>query len=351
MEWTSNDLRKDLDKLKSLYKLEKDINRKEEILRAINSTMLNICDLELQEKSEELIPDPMILFSSVPKYTMYYPYLYEFHNKMIDSGYDVQSYVDIESSKEEINRYEIKPLINGFYESLGRKIYDKYQEVNRDNALYINIDNDIDAGNAIEYYVPILNKRYVLLGGFGDNRDIVNTLTHEYGHSIASVINPNRYYKEDFFTEIESMFFEMIGADYYYKETNDEWYMLHLKNKVNNYFIDASDVLAMKRVSDKTFKNMNDQESSFNLCYKYLRRENFNDLFIPIDVDDRMKYTFGYMIAIELFETYKEDKDLAFTLLENIVNRKKNESEYSTIMSNVTPNKSLKKHLDRVMRY
>ena len=351
MKWTSKDLRSNLDTLKKMYRMEQFNDKKEEILEAIHTTMYNICDLELGEDSYASISDSMLLFNNVPKFTMYYPYVYEFNNRLRTSNYDVTSSVDVIGTKEEISRSDVFVLLNDFFKSLGKKVYNSYLEIDKDKDLCVNFDDEFDSTEGVTYYVPVLNKRYMVIGSFGDNRDILSTLTHEYGHSIATVMNPKRYYSDDFFTEIESLFFEMIGSDYYYNQTKDECFSLQLKDKVNNYFWNSANVLAMKRTSDKTFKYMTDAASADKLCHKYLRKEGFNEEELTIDVDDKIKYLMGYMVAVELFETYKEDKELAIDLLEKIVNRDRNISEYSSIVNTVTPNKNLIKHLERINRY
>ena len=351
MEWTNKNLREDLETLKRMYKLETDIHKKEELIEAIHTTMYNICDLELGNAVYPKFNDPMTLFNNVPKFTMYYPYVYEFYNKLATSSYDVSCDIEVKGNKDPIKREEIFPFINDFYKSLGKKVYNAYLEVNRKDSLYINYDEDIYSEEGYNYFVPILNKRYMMIGTGGDTRDVLATLTHEMGHAIATVMNPKRYYSDDFFTEIESLFFEMVGLDYYYNQTDDSMYSLQLKEKVNNYFWNSANVLAMKRTSDKTFANMKDILSAERICEKELLKEGFDLDELIIDVDDKIKYLVGYIVAVELFEIYKEDKDLSIDLLERIINRDKNISEYSSIVGNITPNKSLVKHLERVNRY
>jgi hypothetical protein len=349
--WTSKDLRDDLKELKKMYKSETDPDKKEEIISAIHTVMYNICDIEMGDDSLADISDSMLLFNSVPKFTMYYPVVYKFLNVLNATSYDPLEHVQFKTDKEEIKKEEIFPMMHDFYKSLGKEVFKYFSEVDNTRDKSVNLIEDIDAVEGVTYSVPVLNKRYMVVGTFGDLRDTLSTLTHEYGHGIATVINPNRYSSDDFFIEIESLFFELLGLDYYYNMTNDTFYSDCLKDKVTTYYWNANNVTAMKRVSDKTFMNMNDGLSSRKLCKRYLKIEGFDDDKLTIDVDDKMKYLFSYIVAVELFETFKEDKELAINLLERMVNREKNVSEFNSIFDNVVPVKSLNKHLERITRY
>ena len=64
-----------------------------------------------------------------------------------------------------------------------------------------------------------------------------------------------------------------------------------------------------------------------------------------------MKYLFSYLVAVELFEAYKEDQDLGINLFNKIINRDKEQSEYQSIYASVTPVKSMRKHIERLSRY
>ena len=349
--WTSKDLREDLKELKRLYKLETDNDKKEDILTAIHTVMFNICDFEMGESSYADVSDSMLLFNSVPKFTMYYPKIYEFLNVLNRTDYDVLDHVQYKTDKEEIKQEEIFDLMRDFFKSVGKEVFKYYEEVDKTRDKSLNLDKNMDATDGLTYCIPVLNKRYMTVGTFGDNRDILSTLTHEYGHSIATIINPKRYVNDDFYIEIESLFFELIGLDYYYDITKDNFYADSLKDKITTYYWNANNVTAMKRISDKTFINMNSPETSKRLCKKYLKQEGFDPECITIDVDDKMKYLFSYIVAVELFETYKEDKELSIELLKKMINRDKGISEYNSIFETVEPVKSLNKHLERIRRY
>ena len=57
--------------------------------------------------------------------------------------------------------------------------------------------------------------------------------------------------------------------------------------------------------------------------------------------EDDIKYLFCYIIAIELYEAYKKDKNTAIEMLKEILTRNEKETEYQNITRIVTPNKSL----------
>ena len=354
MTWDSKDLREDLDKLRSMYRKEKDISKKERLIEVIHSLMLDICEYEIGEVSyiDGEIDNSTLLFNSTPKFTMYYPTIYKFINALNNTDYDYpfgDGYVF--GSNEELTQDDMFMLIHDFYKSCGKKIYNYYSKMEKEQDKYLNLRNDMGSGEGITYSVPILNKRYIEIGINGNYKDSLSTLTHEYGHGIATFMNPYRYISNDFFIEIESLFFEYIGLDYYYRETNDPFYRNYLEDMINNNYWKANNIVAMKRVSDKTFNNMKDDKTSEKLCNRYLHKEGFDVNDITIDLDTSMKYLFSYIVAVELFEIYKEDKCLAFDLLERIVNRDSTLSEYASIYNTVEPVKHMVKHIDRIKRH
>ena len=59
-------------------------------------------------------------------------------------------------------------------------------------------------------------------------------------------------------------------------------------------------------------------------------------------------YVIGYIAAIELFEIYKQDKDLAFNLLKRIVSEDDTKTEYQRIVENVNMTEHVDEHVKRI---
>ncbi len=350
MAWCSKDIREDLKELKRLYHEETDVRKKEELAEAIRNTMYVICDIELEDRSTYSLSDAMTLFNSVPKYNMYYPEIDKFSMLIRSLNYNEQENYEFDYDKE-IDKSDIYPMLRDFYKSVGREIYYKYAEIEDHKDTRIKIDEDMDAVEGNTFFVPVLNKIYMQIGDAGDNRDVLYTLTHEFGHGISALINPKRYYNFDYFYEIESIFFELLGLDYYYRLTGDTFYSDYMKSRLINQIYAADEVIAMRRVMDRTFNKMYDADSADELCKKHLKQEGIRDGVLTIDVDKNMKYLFSYLVAVELFEAYKEDPDLGINLFNKIIKRDKEQSEYQSIYSTVTPVKSMKKHIERLSRY
>ena len=351
MAWDSKDLREDLAKLRKMYSKEKDIATKEKLIDVIHSTMLSICECEVGEFGEidEKIDNITILFNSIPRFTMYYPTIYKFLNVLNKTDYDYP-YGDgyVYEARTELSRDDMFSLCHDFFKSCGKKIYGYYSKMEKEQDKYLNLLDELGTGEGNTYSVPFLNKRYIWVGTEGSNKDMLSTLTHEYGHGIATFINPFRYANNDFFIEIESLFFEYIGLDYYYHATNDPFYKNYLEDMINYNYWEARKIIALKKSNDKTFNFMTDEESANKLCNRFMRKEKID--FGSINPERTMKYLFSYIIAVELFETYKEDKELAFNLLEKIVNRDNTLTEYESIYNTVEPVKSLVKHVNRFKR-
>ena len=104
------------------------------------------------------------------------------------------------------------------------------------------------------------------------------------------------------------------------------------------------------KMKKKMINGMTDGFSAQHICDTTLEKEGFKPNRLHIETDDIMRYLFGYICAVELFETYKEDPELALDLYKKIIKRKKNQSEYDSIYDNITPVKSLNKHINRLSR-
>ncbi len=350
MGWSTKDLREDLKVIKNLYKMEKNPKKKEELLTAMHTVLLNIADIEAGESHNTKQYDIWRLFNDITCYDMYYPFLRKYRDRYLNSEYQYEPVKKKDIPKCNLTENDVYDLLDDFYKSTPKGNYRIFSNLFKDRDKYINYDLKGKCFDGITYMVPIVKKNYMSIGAHGDKRDLLETLTHEYGHAIGARLNDKRYYSDDTFVEIESLFMSLIGIDYYHEKTNDEYFKMLLKKKVYDYAVSSQEVLMFKNVHDNTFRYMKDNDSALKLCDIYLEKEGFNPNKVNIDIEDSMKYIFSYMVAIELYEVYKEDKELAFNLLKKIVNRDKRLTEYESITNTVTPVKSLNKYMKRLYR-
>ena len=350
MSWSSLDLREDVKTLQELYDEETDTSLKEYILKAKNSVIKTIAELELEDINYKYASNVWTLIKDVPSFQMYYPAIKEFASTILSNPRGVKNARLPGRKNNLLSIEEICDLVYDYYKSMPKSLANRFERVQKDGRTRITLDPEVEAHEGITYFIPILDKRYVNIGTKGDTREVLNSLTHEFGHIITANINDGRYISDDFFTETEAIFFELLGLDYYYNKTGDKFYLKRLNYKIDYYFEQAMEMIKYEKVYNKMFDKMTDGHSAQFICDLYLENEGFRPKKLNIETDDIMRYLFGYICAVELFETYKEDPELAIDLYNKIIKRKKNQTEYDSIYENITPVKSLNKHINRLGR-
>ena len=334
MAWDVNDSRNDLVRLKQLFNKEKDIEKKNELNTYIYVLEETIAYYSFTNKARVVGQSNFnrTLFS-LPKYRMYLPHIKEFIS--ILDNYKIDVGEEHKISKDDYTEKDMYNLTTGFYKQIGGKTFEKYQEIDYEKAGRINFTNE-SSDFSRTYVIPVLDKFYINLGAKSDERDIIEAYIHEIGHIITFKQNNKRYHSRDMFVEIESLFYEILGDDYLSTKTGDIYFKDLEKERVDSYYnkgniIDIMNI-AYNTVMDNSL-HLKKPDKAFNtLC----RAEG---LVKPgkVDIDTTMKYLFSFICAVELVEIYKEDKEKALYLLNNIISENKNIEEYEKIIKNVNP--------------
>ena len=151
------------------------------------------------------------------------------------------------------------------------------------------------------------------------------TLVHEYGHGIQflTTYNPEFFNELAVFSEIVSIFFELLCTEYY---TNDS--KLGKLAIISNYdFWDTScgeayyvteELPIIKELSRKCANTSRDIRRKVQ---SYLKTHNVSKVtdILKIQPANDFIYLIGYAYAIELFLLYQQDHDYAFDILEKIM--------------------------------
>jgi hypothetical protein len=106
--------------------------------------------------------------------------------------------------------------------------------------------------------------------------------------------------------------------------------------------------MAFKKVNDDTFKKLYKLDNPYHYYGEISKKVPY---YKNVDVDDKMKYLFSYLVALELYELYKEDKDLALYKLKEIVRPNSRKSEYQRITENIELNNNMKEHVKTLKRF
>lgn len=352
--WNKEDLRKDLQTLEKMLKDEKDPKVREKIMLYISETKDTIISLDkeyFEEYNEGINVENLIsLYKTVPYFELYYPFIKEFKNKL----HNFFKHYKIKNTKEKttttnLTKEDITELVYELFKSTNKEIYEIYSKIIKEEnrirfkTIKKQLNNQLQ-GNAAMFFIPGLNKTYVSIDNYNEDKKARSliSLTHEEGHSIASQINPERYINNQaFFNEIESIFFELIGYEFFEKELNDEHFRtMSLEFLENNYF-EAETILDKVKLANILFEKGNPISTELKLEDKKMQQTYDEVLYSGPAIKQEIKYLFSHIVAIELYEIYKDDKDLALDILKRIIKTSSNTSEYEGIVSNIKPTKRL----------
>ena len=335
--WNSNDLREDLILLNEMQKKENDINMREYYSLIIGAIYDNIVDLE---SDSSVIEEPNYenTIRDFSTCNLYYPYIKKYQDLYLKNSISNDKYI-YHRKNYKINKKDTFELIDNFYKSFDKEIYNHFKTVLNNCKINYYKNNDINDGEIIS--VPILGKNYIGIAKKRDIREEVVSLTHELGHATILDMNKKRYYY-DKFTEIESFFFELLGCDFFAKELNDKFFIEEKKGYLSYNFELAEGILNTKSLILRLFK-----ENSKISSKKFDKIMKQDSEYLSLDIDLDVTYLFSYIVAIELYENYLIDKDKALQKLINITSNSNEKSEYERILNNVTPCKTLTKNFDR----
>lgn len=308
MGWTINDFEIDREELKKILHTNKDINKEIDIKRAINQIDYFIRELKSDGTKSDLHRDEntetVSTIVKVFSYKEYYPVIENFINIANESGYDFTYIKDIEYG-DNIDESSIHMLVHDFYNSCGDKISNIFSNIEKDKEKIINYDLKSEDAGGVIYHIPMINKNYISLNVTDKKyKNVLNYLTHEYGHSIGFSINDKK--RDSLYQEIESQFFEILGAFYYYETTKDAYYIRYLDNMLNYYVKVSKEVIDLKT-------SVYDNIKSNSI-------EKINEEAKSIDIDVDMIYLYGFLCAIELFELYMNNSEDAINKLELLIN-------------------------------
>ena len=361
MGWSSLDVREDLRKLEEQLKKETNSLKRDEIINSIANCKLFIAYMELK-KYDDLHPkeedDSVYLGNEtdIDTFTgnmfkleekrLYIPKLKEYVD-ICDNNAELD-YVYLHNGSEDLSKDDIIGLTHDFYKSTNPYFFKKYLEFykNRDKMLTFNPDVSSTKGNCFHFET---GSCYIEVGTKGDCEHILTSLTHEIGHLIGSRVNPKRYFDKDVFIEIESLFFELIGYDYYHKALNRDIFKEMDIAMTYDMYEEARKVLAYKRVFDDTFERLPKLDDPYTYySLRALREEDYED---NLDLDEKFLYVTSFIVALDLYEIYKIDKDRALHLLREIIKPNSKISEYERITNNIKFNEHTKDHVKSLKRW
>ena len=333
--WSKNDLLEDKNELLSLLHNESNIDKKIEYMDAIdiiNSNNIDdiICKYNIKTLKSNLLFNIAENMSINNRYYELCNYFYNNSLKYIDSRNKLFK-LALKCSGESLNytmdnNYVIE-LIHSHYESLDKELFEVFKTIYDKQHIFVKYSDNIDSfiGNISDgycLYIPVLNKNYIEISNSEGVSKIINT-AHEIGHAISNLYSPYSFNnrKDDYLTEVASLFFELIinydvtknissfDSALINMETFDNYYeyslLLSFHNKIVNSWIDNNGV-----IDNSFYKELKSK-------YKISKSDFKESINSTIKLDG--PYIISYMVALCLFNIYKHDKKSSIEILKLII--------------------------------
>lgn len=348
MAWTKEELLSDLRKVGSLYNEEQDPRKKEELSNFLAHMYDIVADFYYEDPIT--VHNEQLFFNALyalPKYDIYLPYINDFLIIAEENDIDFDHQVKADSP----GLYS-KPLVydlsRKFYESVGGKTYQSFLEFDKVRDHFVDFCDAVPSDSAT-FCVHPLNKYYINVGNRGDARYVLEAYIHELAHVITCMQHHDRYYSTDHFTEIESLFYEILADQFLREETGDEYFSELEKFKLSRYY-KLGRVLdiygyALGDIMSRIDKVEKPNKEFLKIC----RKEGYSNPE-KHDIDKTFKYVVSYICAVELAEIYKQDKETALHLLDTIVTKDNNKTEFERIVTTITPNEHTDGYVKRLKR-
>ena len=230
---------------------------------------------------------------------------------------------ELKENKEKFSKDSILSMTHDFYKSFDKEFFKIFNEIFKERYTNVTFGNMADDNvEACTFGIPYFNKVYMKIRQSEGLAPIYSSI-HEYAHAIAFTMNHFNLMsnKKLFLEESYSLFFELLLTDFLAKKQN----LNHVYDYAYNIFGDnvslaynANEMINLTKLFDeigckknKTFKR------------EALKRFNYNSEYIDLINSDVLRYTipnlFGYLVAIELYELYKFDREKAIYVLKKLM--------------------------------
>lgn len=327
--------------LKKAYEEEKDPTLKLELKEYLISLEETILDIEfiITDREKESIALKMFL-SNTSKYADYYPFVDDFY-QLLNSNAELFQKKDNTSSSFtdiSISLNDMIDLVYLLFQELGGNFFQVFKRIYNEKLNQIDVCQIEEELFGIMHYLPILNKTIIRLSNNTNQIERLITLAHEEGHAVAALMNPKRYTSSNtLFREVESIFVELIGRDYFAQKTGNQ---IFLESQFENlaYFYQISKKILKEKEMYDDYMSLAESEKlrkENNRLLSYIQKRKSSSTSLLFDS------LFSYIVAIELYEIYRIDKKESLEKLKAIIMTQSSKEEEKSIFESITPNRSL----------
>lgn len=226
------------------------------------------------------------------------------------------------------------------------------------------LSNNCKLAHPETIHLEFQNENHIILPKNNNIYDVAN-LAHEYGHVIQFKMNihKNIFNSLSIFSEIISIFFELLMEDYLC-ELKEFKQIASIDRKIN--YICKYDNIYCTYELFKLYcywgyinkkNNLNKAkilfERKFNKIAKLILIDDINNLIFEENNLESLEYALSYILAIELFMLYKKDPELGLYKLEKLINlslNQKRDKYYQEILNlGIIPNDNIEQYREYII--
>ena len=292
----------------------------QEILReSIETIELNLAKEKMQDTDS--LEDALINeYDNLKESESFWPIIEGFTDFIEDEDSDRYPYPDIDMSNKEILTLTYDFFKNG----TSKYFFSLFEQLFKQRRRIYFVNSSVPGFYGDTLFLNYDKSFYVQIGRMHEFNDIA-VMAHEYGHGIQYLINYNRniFYGLFPFSEVVSIFFELICGEYYTKN-------LSLGNKArislyDNWNITCRDAQALNQeiqiFKSSKIKRDESTEKKKRRLWTFIENSDYNKLvdLIMQNHSSDFSYILAYSIATNLFMIYLRDPDYAFYLLKKLI--------------------------------
>lgn len=257
-----------------------------------------------------------------------------------------------------LSKTDLLDITHDFYKSLNKFFFGNFMKNfyrRNDHIVFRGDDNLGLSGTTLT--LSSLKESFIEIFRHYTFEDILTTI-HEYSHATSASINPKHLDgTKSLYSEIDSIFMELIASDYIDSLFKDDFSTIFKAEKLYEYCDNASKLSIIIGAIEDEPKAKEGYVSNKQL--KHTLQKEFAVIPDEVDfiIDEQNKYSpiylTSYMFALELYRLYKEDKEKALYYLKKII-LLEDMSEYEYYCNikrfGIIPNLSLQSHYKEIKR-
>lgn len=321
--WTIASIEERLQRLNDMFNSEKDPKKIETLRRDITILQDYIADYYDEEEEEKL--KLLEAYDGVKENLGDIPFLWQDFKDFRDfTKNGINTFITIKNCT--LSKDDLLDLTHDFYRSLDHYFYGHFMKTfyrRRDHIVFRSLQGKSPyKGETIN--IPSLKESFIEVKRDYTIDDVFTTI-HEYGHATSSAINPiHSLYPKILFSEVDAIFFELICADYLEILFKNGEPTLNKFSRHDTMCWTADELAIKIRLMEyeRKLKHNFTTNKALKTGAKIacgVHPEEIEDILQDTKSIGNEIYLTSYMLALELYKIFREDKEKALYYLRKFI--------------------------------